>query len=278
LLQVAMGLGMVIWLLEDERDELARTSEALHRSEERLRRSQRLEAVGRLAGGIAHDFNNLLTVISGRGQRLLGRLPAGSEDWEEVQQIEGAAERGASLVRQLLAFSRRQVLAPQTVRANGLVRNVHSMLQRSIGEEIDFRCELAPDLGWARDKDLEAVYYTNTKFKHFNLPGWKGLGTAYPETIIYESAKISGVFQELNITTIKRIASIYKGLEMYSKFSQSQLDQLLAINSETKVIDVYRLIELIKFDMLNFEKALLNELKLSVKELKEIKENNNFTK
>lgn len=128
------------------------------------------------------------------------------------------------------------------------------------------------------DKDLEALYYTNTKFKHFDLPGWKGLGTATPETIIYESAKISGIFQELNITTIKRIASIYKGLELYSKFSQSQLDQLLAINSQTKVLDVYKLIELMKFDMLNFEKSLLKELNVCINELREIKENDNFTK
>jgi len=128
------------------------------------------------------------------------------------------------------------------------------------------------------EKDLDAIYYTNTKFKHFEIPGWKGLGTATPETIIFESAKISGVFQELNITTIKSIASIYKRLEMYAKFSQSQLDQTIAINSETKVIDVYRIIELMKFDILSFEKSLVNELNLCVKELREIRENNNFTK
>ena len=108
-LQFAMGLGMVVWLLEDERNELARTAEALRHSEERLRRSHRLEAVGRLAGGVAHDFNNLLTIITGRGQRLLRGLGVGTAEWEEARQIDEAAQRGATLVRQLLAFSRRQV-------------------------------------------------------------------------------------------------------------------------------------------------------------------------
>ncbi len=149
LLQFAMGLGMVIWLLEEERDELERTADALHRSEERLRQSQRLEAVGRLAGGIAHDFNNLLTIITGRGQRLLPRLPRGSEEREEARQIDEAAQRGADLVRQLLAFSRRQVLAPTHVQANQAVRNVAGMLQRSLGEHVSFECKLDPDLGWA---------------------------------------------------------------------------------------------------------------------------------
>jgi len=148
LLQFSMGLGMVMWLLEDERNELSRTAEALRRSEERLRRSQRLESVGQLAGGVAHDFNNLLTVISGRGQRLLARLEKGGEDWQEVLQIDEAAARGAALVRQLLAFSRKQVLAPQHVQANEIVGNVEGMLQRLIGEEIGFRYELAADLGW----------------------------------------------------------------------------------------------------------------------------------
>jgi signal transduction histidine kinase len=148
LLQFGMGMGMVMWLLEDERNELSRTAEALRRSEERLRRSQRLEQVGQLAGGVAHDFNNLLTVITGRGQRLLERLERGSDEWREVRQIDQAAARGASLVRQLLAFSRKQVLAPQHVQANETVGHVRGMLQRLIGEEIGFRCELAPDLGW----------------------------------------------------------------------------------------------------------------------------------
>ncbi len=150
LLQFAMGLGMVIWMLEDERDELARTADALQRSEERLWRSQRLEAVGQLAGGVAHDFNNLLTVITGRGQRLLRSLESGTDDWEEAQQIDAAAQRGATLVRQLLAFSRRQVLAPRHVDVNEVVRAVKTMLHRSLAEDIRLETDLADDLGWVR--------------------------------------------------------------------------------------------------------------------------------
>ncbi len=150
LLQFAMGLGMVIWLLEDERNELARTADALQRSEERLRRSQRLEAVGHLAGGVAHDFNNLLTIITGRGQRLLKSLEVGTDDWEEARQIDEAAQRGATLVRQLLAFSRRQVLAPRHVDVNEVVRAVKTMLDRSLGDDVRLETELADDLGWVR--------------------------------------------------------------------------------------------------------------------------------
>ncbi|MCH7825591.1 MAG: response regulator [Acidobacteria bacterium] len=150
LLQFAMGLGMVIWLLEDERDELGRTADALQRSEERLWRSQRLEAVGQLAGGVAHDFNNLLTVITGRGQRLLRSLEAGTDDWEEARQIDESAQRGATLVRQLLAFSRRQVLAPRHVDVNEVVAAVKTMLDRSLGEDIRLETDLAADLGWVR--------------------------------------------------------------------------------------------------------------------------------
>ncbi len=149
-IQVGMGLGMVIWLLETERDELARTSTALQRSEQRLRQSQWLEAVGQLAGGIAHDFNNLLTVILGRSQLLLRRLGANDVDRTEVRQIDEAAQRGAVLVHQLLAFSRQQVLEPQSVNINDVVRNVRMMLQRSIGEQVLIECRLDAALGRTR--------------------------------------------------------------------------------------------------------------------------------
>jgi len=78
------------------------------------------------------------------------KLEAGGDAWHEARQIDEAASRGAVLVRQLLAFSRKQVLAPRDVQANEVVSSVRGMLQRSIGEDIEFRCELAPDLGWIR--------------------------------------------------------------------------------------------------------------------------------
>jgi len=150
LIQFAMGIGMVIWLLESERDELQRTSEALRQSEQRLGQSQRLEAVGQLAGGVAHDFNNLLTVILGRAQLLLERLPEGSGQRDEARQIDEAAQSAAALVRQLLAFSRRQILEPQSVNLNEVVKSVTTMLRRSLGEQITLRCTLDPDIGLAR--------------------------------------------------------------------------------------------------------------------------------
>jgi two-component system, cell cycle sensor histidine kinase and response regulator CckA len=114
--------------------------------EEQLRQSQKMEAVGRLAGGIAHDFNNVLTAILGYSQMLLVDLPEGDTRREDVQEIEHAANRAATLTRQLLAFSRRQVLQPQILDLNALVENLDKFLRRLIGEDIDLRVHSSPDL------------------------------------------------------------------------------------------------------------------------------------
>ena len=111
--------------------------------EERLRQSQRLEAVGQLAGGIAHDFNNLLTVISGYTEVLQTRSNGTST---ELEQIGGAAQRAADLTRQLLAFSRRQVLQPQVIDLNEIVSGLSPMLTRLIGEHVELVTSLQPDL------------------------------------------------------------------------------------------------------------------------------------
>jgi PAS domain S-box-containing protein len=105
--------------------------------EQQLRQSQKMEAVGRLAGGIAHDFNNLLMVISGYSEFLLERLGSEPELRTPAQEIAGAAERASSLTRQLLAFSRKQMLAPKLVNLNGVVTENLKMLTRMIGEDID---------------------------------------------------------------------------------------------------------------------------------------------
>ncbi|MGH0035291.1 MAG: response regulator [Myxococcota bacterium] len=115
--------------------------------EERLRQSQKLEAVGQLAGGIAHDFNNLLTVISGYGEYLVDALDPGSEECEAAQQIRTAAERSGALTRQLLAFSRSQVLQPQTLDLNEIVTDLGKMLWRLIGEDIQLSVLLDPSIG-----------------------------------------------------------------------------------------------------------------------------------
>ncbi|MGH9962691.1 MAG: ATP-binding protein, partial [Pyrinomonadaceae bacterium] len=105
--------------------------------EEQLRQSQRLESIGQLAGGVAHDFNNLLTVITGYSDICLSRLSGNDALRRNVEQIKIAAERAASLTRQLLAFSRKQILQPKIVDLTTTVRNMDKMLQRLIGEDIE---------------------------------------------------------------------------------------------------------------------------------------------
>jgi two-component system, cell cycle sensor histidine kinase and response regulator CckA len=118
--------------------------------EEQLRLSQKMEAVGQLAGGVAHDFNNLLTVILGYGVLLLRDL--GSEDPRRapLEGIREAANRAAALTQQLLAFSRRQVLAPRLLDLNVVVADMDKMLRRLIGEHIELLTVLAPELGLVR--------------------------------------------------------------------------------------------------------------------------------
>ncbi len=119
----------------------------VRRMEEQLRQSQKMEAVGRLAGGIAHDFNNLLTAISGYCDLLLLRLPRHSALRGEVEEIRKAGDRATVLTRQLLAFSRRQVLQPKILDLNAVVRNMEQMLQRLIGEDVELSTDLSPSLG-----------------------------------------------------------------------------------------------------------------------------------
>ncbi len=106
------------------------------RLEEELRQSQKMEAVGRLAGGVAHDFNNLLTAIKGYSGLLLESLEEGDERRQDVEEIDRAADRAAALTRQLLAFSRKQVLQPATLDLDVVVGEMQNMLRRLIGEDV----------------------------------------------------------------------------------------------------------------------------------------------
>ena len=114
--------------------------------EERLRQGQRLEAIGRLAGGIAHDFNNLLTVILSYVELAEDTAPAGSPQAGHLKHVRVAASSAAELTRQILAFSRRQVLSPAIVDLNALVRESHGLVSRLLSEEVEIRLSLAEPL------------------------------------------------------------------------------------------------------------------------------------
>jgi PAS domain S-box-containing protein len=118
--------------------------------EEQLRQAVKMEAVGRLAGGVAHDFNNLLTAIIGSADLLLEDLDPASRAREDVNEIRRAGDRAAQLTRQLLAFSRQQPLTPRVIDVNALVADMDRLLRRLIGEDVDLRTVLAPDLGAVR--------------------------------------------------------------------------------------------------------------------------------
>ena len=120
------------------------------RLEEQLRHAQKMDAVGRLAGGVAHDFNNLLTVIAANMEFLAAELEPGSQARADADEVSAAADRAAALTRQLLAFSRKQVLLPQVLDPNAVVAGVERLLRRVIGETIALVAELAPDVGRLR--------------------------------------------------------------------------------------------------------------------------------
>jgi PAS domain S-box-containing protein len=132
---------VVLGILRDITKEVELKNQLLH--------AQKMEAVGRLAGGVAHDFNNLLTVISGYTQ-LVMEMGGSTEQQEHLDEVFKASQRASALTQQLLAFSRRQVLQPQVVDLNGVIRNLERMLRRLIGEDIVLGSVLADQLGPVR--------------------------------------------------------------------------------------------------------------------------------
>ena len=124
--------------------------------QEQLHQSQKMDAIGRLAGGVAHDFNNMLMVIVSYAELLASSLPESDPLRTHTAQILRAAQRSASLTRQLLAFSRKQVLAPQVLDCNAIVSETSSMVRRLISENIDLSCNLAGDL-WPVKADADQI-------------------------------------------------------------------------------------------------------------------------
>jgi PAS domain S-box-containing protein len=130
-----------------EREMIAENVTAHRALEEQLRQSQKMEAVGKLAGGIAHDFNNLLTVIKGHSELLQAELRSNDSARKEVEGVMRAADRAASLTRQLLAFSRRQLLTLKVLDLNSIVTSMERLLGRLLGENIQLSTSLNPSLG-----------------------------------------------------------------------------------------------------------------------------------
>jgi signal transduction histidine kinase/ActR/RegA family two-component response regulator len=136
--------------LEREGAERKQAEEALRKSEEQLRQSQKMEAIGRLAGGVAHDFNNMLTAILGHSQLIRMRLAPDHPGYRDTEEIELAAQRAAALTRQLLAFGRQQVLEPRVLDLNALISEMDRMLRRIIGADVDMWTAPEPSVGRVR--------------------------------------------------------------------------------------------------------------------------------
>jgi two-component system, cell cycle sensor histidine kinase and response regulator CckA len=136
--------------LRHEITERLRAEEALRKTEAQLAQAAKMEAVGRLSGGIAHDFNNLLSVILSYAANLLDEHPAGHPIREDLEEIRRAGLRAAELTRQLLAFSRRQMLELKIIDLNELISSTGNLLRRMIGEDIELKMELEPHIGRVR--------------------------------------------------------------------------------------------------------------------------------
>jgi signal transduction histidine kinase len=125
------------------------------RLEQQLWQLQKLEAVGRLAGGVAHDFGNLLTVIHVRAQLALHRLGPAEPARQDIELLDATADRGGGLVRQLLAFSRKQVLQPKLLDLNAVVEDAEQMLRPLIGGDVSWATALAPGLGLVKADPIQ---------------------------------------------------------------------------------------------------------------------------
>jgi two-component system, cell cycle sensor histidine kinase and response regulator CckA len=133
--------GLIVYLIDSTRQKIL---------EQQIAQSQKMQAVGQLAGGIAHDFNNLLTAMIGFCDLLLQRHRAGDQSFADIMQIKQNANRAARLVRQLLAFSRQQVLEPRPLDVTDALADLNNLLQRLLGEQVEMRMEHGRNLGMVK--------------------------------------------------------------------------------------------------------------------------------
>jgi PAS domain S-box-containing protein len=144
-IEMARGLLLAIWI-HDLR-ERRHAEDALRNSEAQLRQALKMEAIGRLAGGVAHDFNNVLTAIFGYVDLLLDAMDPADERRADAEEIKRAASRAAGLTRQLLAFSRKQILQPRRLNLNDVIVNINGLLVKLVGDEIELHLDTDASLG-----------------------------------------------------------------------------------------------------------------------------------
>jgi PAS domain S-box-containing protein len=144
-IETAQGTLFTAWIRD--LTERRAAEEALRQHQLQLRQAQKMEAVGRLAGGVAHDFNNVLTAIFGYADLLLDGFAAEDPRRGDVEEIKRAANRAADLTRQLLAFSRKQVMQPRRLNLNEVIQNIQKLLAKLLGDDVELRVESDPLLG-----------------------------------------------------------------------------------------------------------------------------------
>ncbi len=166
--------------------ERERAREEHERLEEQLRQAQKMESVGRLAGGVAHDFNNLLTVILGNLESVLDALNPADPIYQPLTEVQRAGDSAAALTRQLLAFSRKQVIAPTTIDLNALIGAMERMLRRIIGEDVTLDARTAPGLSCvhADTSQLEQVIVNLSVNARDAMPGGGRLVIETSEVVV----------------------------------------------------------------------------------------------
>ncbi|SEC77609.1 hypothetical protein SAMN04489761_3544 [Tenacibaculum sp. MAR_2009_124] len=141
-------------------------------------------------------------------------------------------------------------------------------LQESFKYHLSIKVEIDSIGETLGTKDFFAPYMGNKSFKHTKLKGWNGIKIANLEDTAFEAAKISGIIREYDLKLIQKISKIYKHQDMYSKFGNTVLTKMINLDSSTKVVDIFSAIELMAYDLRNYEKSILNAIEQLIKEIK----------